>query len=219
MEETASTVLKPKNILFYDLETNGASHELDRILEVYAAKYNLTSREKEKEFHSLVKIDDNNVELFAFHKTGWTEEYLNTNGRPIQNVAIDFYKLLTEDNTTLLCGFYIRNFDNHFWRKYEKRYSLPRFPYDHRTFDCAIEYKAELAGLYERFPKDDWRKVHDMVLANNYKTLIKRSGYGLKTEDCCKYYHIPVNAKKQHQAKYDTELVIELLKKQRPGWL
>jgi DNA polymerase III epsilon subunit-like protein len=57
-----------------------------------------------------------------------------------------------------------------------------------------------------------------MVLRNDYSSYVKKSGYGMRTEECCRYYGIPVDAKKQHNATYDTTLCHNVLKKQRPEW-
>lgn len=208
-------------LFFYDLETNGVSHSLDRILEVYFLKVVLLEKKRLKrlsEFHSYVKIENNHVDMYAFHKNGWTEEFLNTKGRPMDQVVKDVYEILSEDNDTILCGYFIRTFDNLFLKKMERRYGLPAFNFEENTFDIALEYKAQLAGLYERFPKEKWRMVHEMVLNNDYSHYIKKTSYGLKTEECCRYYGIPVDSSKQHNAKYDTVLAMEILKKQKPEW-
>ena len=212
--------MKPRKIIFYDLETNGLSSSLDRRLEVYLAKYNFEKGKAkfEKEFHSLVKIDNNHVDRYAFKKNGWTDEFMNTNGRPMEEVMIDTAQMLNEDQESILCGYVIKTFDNHFLQKMWKRYAFTPFDFDSRTFDLAIEYKATLAGLYERFDREDWRSVHNMVLRNDYSHYIKLTGYGLKTEHCCAYYGIPVEEGQQHNARYDTNLNIEILKKQRPEW-
>ena len=214
-----SNYLNPRKIIFYDLETNGLSSSLDRILEVYLAKYDFEKRGKKvKEFHSLIKIDNNHVDRYAFKKNGWTDEFLNTNGRPMADVMTDTYKILNEDEDSFLCGYVIRSFDNHFLKKMERRYEFTPFDFDNRTFDLALEYSAVLAGLYDRYPKEQWRTVHKMVLGNDYSHYIKGAGYGLKIEDCCAYYGIPVDNSQQHNARYDTMLNIEILKKQRPDW-
>lgn len=212
-------ITKPDKILLYDFETNGVSHSLDRILEVYMQKLSLTGRPKIlREFYSLIKIDDNHVDMYAFHKNGWTEDFLNENGRPMEDVMKDSFEILNEDNDTILCGYFIKTFDNKFFEKMRRRYGFPEFDFSNKTFDIALEYKAKLAGLYERFPRENWKMVHDMVLNNDYSHYIKKTQYGLKTEESCRYYGIPVDSKKQHNAKYDTSLALQILQKQRPEW-
>ena len=209
----------PTKIAYYDLETNGRSTSLDRILEVYITKYDLEKGEKHlKYLHSLIQVENNNVDLYAFKKNGWTEEILNDNGRPMKEVMSDTFKFLNEDDDTILCGYVIRTFDNLFLQKMQRRYGFKEFDFENRTFDLALEYKATLAGLYNRFSRKDWRAVHQMVLRNDYSRIIKETGFGLKTEECCKYYGVSVDEKLQHNAEYDTGLNIEILKRQRPEW-
>lgn len=205
------------DILLYDFETNGQSPETDRILEVYIAYY--SKGIMSKDYHSYVKIGNNNVDLYTYLKTRWTPDFLNENGKEIPEVLAEAYSLFLRNEQSLIAGYFIIQFDNRFFRKYQKRYGFPEIDFDNRTFDIGLEYKASLLGMYDKkFKRKQWREAHRYVLKNDYTRLLHERGYRLKFENCCDYYSVDYDSKKLHHAKYDTIKSIEVLQKQRPEW-
>ena len=195
---------------------------MDRILEVYLLVYNCKKNKIEKEYHNYVQILTNNVEVYVHMQTGWTAQFLNEMGVPMLQMIAEVNNITTvEAPEALIVGYNIRRFDNQFLYKYEKRYDLDSPNYQFRSFDVYLEFKAVLAGLYDtKAKREDWRTAHGMVLKNDYSTFIKENkGMGsLNMEACCRYYGVKVDNKKQHHAKYDSILALEVLKKQRPEW-
>lgn len=210
---------KPKRIIVYDLETNGRSTLLDRILEVYMLVYDTDEKKIVKEYHSLVQIEFNHVHLYVYCKTGWTRDYLNEHGRSIADVITDVHQILKEEENTIVSGYNIRQFDNKFLQKYFRRYELPSFDFERKSFDCYIDQKAHLLGMKKsRCPKN-WQDIHDRIIVNHYNKQISEMGHKMALQDTCTFYGISVDQQQQHHAKYDTMLAFEILKRQRPDWI
>ena len=222
----STSSVTPKTFIVFDLETNGKSHIEDRILEIYAIGITLLPKTvRIKEFHRLIKIEQNNVDLFIQLVRGWDNNFLNEYGVHPEQAITEFYKFIRDyqqkDPNTLISGYNITGFDNKFIKKAFKRYGLG-LDIDYMAFDCFIEYKSVLLKSNNGEYLKDWRRRHKRVLNNEYayNKIMTTSGVrvGLSLREACHAYRIDFNDNMAHFAKYDTIKSLQLLIHLMPAW-
>jgi len=208
---------RPGRIICYDLETNGKSSIEDRILEIAMIIYDVSSKQTQK-YHSLIKIDFNNVELYAYCLTGYTREYLNENGRDLMEVMRETFAIINEEPDTIISGYNINNFDNLFLSKYHHMLFQKPWHWKDKSFDCFIDWKADILNMKDARYKADWRSVHYMIASNNYTKRLNSAQAVKKLADAAIFYGIDCEIDKFHNAQYDTETTFKILQKQQPHW-
>lgn len=209
----------PNRIIVYDLETNGRSTVSDRILQVGLIVFDVVKQKVLYTYNSLVKIENNHVDYFLYHHTGWTQEYLNHYGRNLKDVVSDVYDILHEEPNTTIAGYNIRAFDNRFFLKYVRKYSLLPFKFEDKSFDTYLDYKADLLHFKKSNCPGNWKDIHDKIIVNHYNRKLMDEGHRMKFKDACDFYGISINENSQHHAPYDAELTFEMLRRQRPDWI
>ena len=209
----------PKRIIIYDLETNGRSTVSDRILQVGLIVFDTELQKVIRTFNSLVKIGTNHVDYFLYHYTGWTREYLNEYGADLGAVVQEVYDIIHEEPDTVMAGYNIRQFDNKFFVKYVRKFSLKPFRFEEKSFDVYLDYKAHLLGFKKTKYPGNWKDIHDRIIVNHYNKQLTDQGFRMKFKDACDFYGIEINEGDQHHATYDAQLTFEMLKRQRPDWI
>ena len=212
-------VKKPKRIIVYDLETNGLSAVMDRILQVALVVFDVTEQRIVRTYTNLVKIGNNQVDYFVYFHNGWTREFLNLEGKELRQVVEDVYEILHEEEDCVVSGYNIRQFDNKFFGKYVRRFSLRTFPFEAKSFDCSLDYKAHILGHKKAKCPGNWKELHDTIIVNHYGRQMAEKGYRSALKDACDFYGIDVKTNEQHDARYDTAVTFEMLRRQRPDWI
>lgn len=209
----------PKRIIVYDLESNGRSTVSDRVLQVGLIVFDTEQQKVIKTYHSLVKIENNHVDYFLYHHTGWTREYLNQYGVDLGTVIRNIYDIIHEEPDTVMAGYNIRQFDNKLLAKYVRKFALKPFRFEDKSFDTYIDYKAHLLGFKKVKCPGNWKEIHDGIIVNHYNRQLTDKGFRMKFKDACDFYGIGINESDQHHAPYDAQLTFEMLKRQRPDWI
>ena len=189
-----------KRLIVYDFETTGFTHSYPVQIGIMVIEKDGTSNTYMNYIQCEMPIEPG---AYRIHKI--SEAKVKALGKIREDVMEVLNKLINQPDTIVI-GHNILGHDNAVLNKFFKEYGYQELP-DSDCFDTSAQMKMEMLGWEKPF-EESWGDFHQRNMRK------KAKGLKHSMEEALRYYKIPFDPNRLHDAKYDVECNYQVFLKQ-----